>query len=143
MSFEGRAFLKLFCDAAAHRLPPHLITPQGWNLLPEWTAVMLGSSASRKQGDFGLLGAIGEALRYTVETEYLRVDQTWSSVPRDAPGEWIIEAFIEHENNISNVPATVRKIMHLGLAVKIIITYPGGGTDEQTITAISAQIAKL
>lgn len=141
MSLEGRAFLKFFRDGVALRVKASSINA-GWNSSPQWTELMLGSSASRQSSiqDFGLLGAIGKSLGYWVEAEYLRVDQTWSSVPAHDRADWIIEAFIEHENKIAKIPETIRKVMHLGPGVKIIISYPEGRKDEEITSAVSDQI---
>ena len=58
------------------------------------------------------------------QAEYLRVDQIWYTDSSSDPGDWLIEAFIEHENEISRAEETARKLLQLGPGLKVFISYP-------------------
>ena len=140
MSVEGRAFLKLFRDEVNSGLASVSHISARWESSPQWTDVMLGSSSTRAVKDHGLLGKVGVSLGYAVQAEYFRVDQVWYCASDINPNDWIIEAFIEHENDISRVPETIRKIMQLGPGLKVLVTYPEGMEVEKIIRRISDQI---
>lgn len=38
---------------------------------------MLGTGKSRKKGDFGLIGRIGQKFGYEIQAEWMRLDQVW------------------------------------------------------------------
>ena len=101
---------------------------------------MLGSSHTRAANDHGVLGRIGQSLGYLLQAEYFRVDQIWYSAPPTKTDDWIIEAFVEHENEISRVPETIRKILQLGSGLKVLVTYPEGMDVERIVANVSALI---
>lgn len=115
-----------------------------WNKNTEWTAKMLGTGESRKNGDFGLLGKIGQKYGYDIYAEWKDIDQIWSnflSKPSNwnhAP--WINDVIIEHENNINKFEYTILKFTEFSAPLKVGIFYPDD--DENKYLDISKEIIK-
>lgn len=142
MSVEGRAFLKLFREQVATALPSVANLRQTWDASAKWTEFMLGSSERRATDDHGVLGSVGKTLGYHIQSEYFRVDQIWySTLPTDKKN-WIIEAFIEHENNVTRLPEMVRKVLQLGSGLKVLVTYPEGALVDKLVERTSQQVTQ-
>jgi hypothetical protein len=140
MSVEGRAFLSLFREHVNPSLASLPNIHVSWDSAREWTDIMLGSSRTRAVQDHGLIGKVGKSLGYSIQAEYFRVDQVWYSSSKTDADDWIIEAFIEHENEISRVPETIRKILQLGSGLKVLVTYPERTDVEKIVRRVSDQI---
>jgi hypothetical protein len=95
----------------------------------KWTAKMLGTGRSRKRGDYGLIGRIGEKFGYEIQSEWRRIDQVWYYyLPKpkkcvEAP--WRNDVVIEHENYIENLEYTFYKFDEISAPLKIGIFYAG------------------
>ena len=140
MSVEGRAFLKLFRAEVAKALPSLSNVRAAWDTSAKWTEFMLGTSTTRSTGDFGVLGRVGKSLDYRIQSEYFRIDQIWYSSHPTKDSDWIIDAFVEHENNISKLSETIRKILQLGAGLKVLVTYPEGAPIDQITERVAEQI---
>jgi hypothetical protein len=142
MSAQARAFLRLFSEEVRAVLVNPEETKRRWNSATEWSTLMVGSSETRKAGDFGVLGRIGRSLGYHLQAEYLRVDQIWYVLNPDAPDDWRIEAFLEHENNPKRLAETVRKLLELGAGLKVAITYPPSAMKQELLDGVSRLIGQ-
>ena len=142
MSVEGRAFLKLLRDTATASLISVPNLPAAWDSAGEWSKFMLGSRETRAAGDFGVIGRLGQALGYSLQAEYFRIDQIWYSSPPTASEDWLIDAFIEHENNPRRVPETFRKLLQLGPGLKVMITYPSEDSATMFVDSVTGLIQK-
>jgi hypothetical protein len=142
VSVQSRAFLKIFSDEVRAALLNPEDTGRRWNSSPEWSTLMLGSSETRKSAarDFGIIGRVGRSLGYELQAEYLRVDQIWYTINPDAPEDWRIEAFLEHENNHKRLAETVRKLLELGAGLKVAITYPPVASKAELLSTVSRLI---
>lgn len=142
MSVEGRAFLKLLRDEVSAAVPSLPDLKGTWESSARWTEFMLGSPSTRAGGRFGVLGQVGRSVGYQIQAEYLRVDQIWYDSPPSSPDDWLIEAFVEHENDVRRVPETIRKILQLGPGLKVLVTYPESVPAETLVTRVSELIRK-
>ena len=108
-----------------------------WDSSGAWSTLMLGSAQTRTAGDFGILGRMGRNLGYEVQAEYFRVDQIWYSALESTPNDWLIEAFIEHENEIARAEETIRKLLQLGAGFKVLISYPMAKSPSKVLDEIA------
>lgn len=94
-----------------------------------WTAKMLGTGVSRKKGDYGLLGRIGQKFGYEIQAEWMRIDQVWYLwLPEREKWKqrpWKTEVVVEHENDIDNFEYTLFKLGEVSAPLKVGIFYPG------------------
>jgi len=94
----------------------------------ERTEKMLGTSDSRKKGDYGLLGKIGKKYGYTRECEWLKVDLNFHNDMEDEEFlgfiPWKTDVLIEHENNPTNYVRTLLKLGETSTPLKIVFFYP-------------------
>ena len=109
-----------------------------------WTAKMLGTGESRKKGDYGLIGRIGQKFGYKIEPEWRRIDQVWYYyLPKPKTWEnapWKNDALVEHENYIKNLEYTLFKCEEISVPLKVGIFYPGD--DEEEYLEKAAEIIK-
>jgi hypothetical protein len=144
MSVQSRALLKLFSDEVRAALVNPEDTRRRWHSYTEWSTLMLGSGETRNSAarDFGVIGRVGLTLGYKCQAEYLRVDQIWYASNPDAPEDWWIEAFLEHENNFKRLAMTVRKLLELGAGLKVAITYPPVASKAELLATVSRLISE-
>lgn len=94
-----------------------------------WTAKMLGTGKSRKTGDYGLIGRIGQKFGYEIQAEWMRIDQVWYFyLPKPEKWEqqpWKTDVVIEHENYINNLEYVIFKLGEVSAPLKVVISYPG------------------
>lgn len=116
-----------------------------WDDLPSlWTKKMLGSGSSRKKGDFGILGRIGQKYGFEVQAEWMRIDQIWYSqldLGKDVRKGWWTEVAIEHENkqDLDGIIYLLNKLIEFKARLKLGICYP---EDEmQALEGISKTLA--
>jgi len=89
------------------------------------SALEVGPSAGTQEP----VGAnLGEAARQDVLEE--------ASVPSD----WLIEAFIEHENDVRRAEETVRKLLQLGPGLKVLVTYPRRDAEADWVSQFAELI---
>lgn len=94
----------------------------------KWTAKMLGTGPSRKKGDYGLVGRIGQKFGYEIDPEWSHVDQVWYfDLPSPKNWEytpWKNDVLVEYENNIKKLEYTILKFGEISAPLKVGIFYP-------------------
>jgi len=102
---------------------------------------MLGTSSSRKKGDFGLLGEIGKKFGYKIQAEWMKIDQVWYYYLPKPQGwmqtPWKTDVVIEHENDPSNIEYVINKLIEVCAPLKICFFYPGEEDEDDALYRIS------
>lgn len=102
---------------------------------------MLGTSKSRKEGDFGLIGRIGQKFGYEIQAEWMRIDQVWYyNLQKPEVLEqklWRTDVMIEHENDSRNFVYTLLKLGEASSPLKIGIFYPGEEFERKMLDKAS------
>lgn len=107
-----------------------------------WTARMLGTGKSRRKGNHGLVGRVGEKFGYEISPEWRRIDQVWYYLlPKpdnweDAP--WKNDVLIEHDNDICRMEYTLFKFDEISAPLKVFISYPGD--NEKDCLKVASEI---
>jgi len=111
-----------------------------------WTARLLGTGSSRKKGDYGLIGRIGQKFGYEITAEWRRIDQVWSYyLPKPKTWSqfpWRNDVVVEHENYIKNLEYTFFKFEEISAPLKVGIFYPGKESEEEAVEKCRQMILK-
>jgi hypothetical protein len=145
MTLGSRAFFREFLlefDAEKNKV--------NWELLyerpSEWTAKMLGTSRSRKTGDYGLIGRIGQEFGYEIDAEWRNIDQVWyiylPELKKGKDTPWRDEVLIEHENDAGRLEYTFYKFNEIAAPLKVGIFFPRKGNEEERLEKCREMILK-
>jgi len=142
MTLGGRAFFYEFI-AEFNKEGKKTNWEKLWDDPAKWTKEMLGTAASRKKDDYGLLGRLGKRFQYQIEAEWRRIDQIWYHyLPKPETWEsapYRIDVAVEHENQIGNLEFTLFKFEELSIPLKICIFYLSM-QDEKAVLRKSSEI---
>lgn len=111
-----------------------------------WTAKMLGTGPSRKKGDFGLIGRVGQKFGYNIQAEWRRIDQVWFHwLPKPKGWKeppWKNDVVVEHENNIDRLEYTFFKFEEISAPLKVGIFYTNDEDEEKFLQKCREMILK-
>ena len=117
-----------------------------WEDGTAWTNKMLGTSSSRRENDFGIIGSVGQGFGYQIQAEWMRIDQVWYNdlLERDDWDfiPWKTDVVIEHENNIDKLVRTLLKLGEISAPLKVGVFYPEPEKEDEYISTGSEIIEK-